>query len=411
MNILIINHYAGSPFYGMEYRPYYLAREWNKLGYNVTIVCASYSHLRMCEPNVKKSLVEENIDGVKYLWIKVPKYHSSIKRIINILSFVTKLRYYSKEISNISSPDLVIASSTYPLDIYPAIHIARKTGAKLCYEVHDIWPLSPMLIGGYPKWHPFIVIMQIAENKACKCCDKLVSLLWNSESHFKEHGLAVGKFACVPNGYVKEEWLNDNFIFPLPDDFVRLFNRLKSEKKIIVGFAGGFAASGSLTTLIYAARELKNDNRIAFVLVGKGPEEYKLKKIVEDNSLGNVYFLPSVNKNLIPSLDSNFDIAYMGGVHSTLHKYGTSYNKLTDYMLSGLPIVRSIDEPGSIVDRVGCGFTVEAENYTQVAKAVLHLANLKETERKKMGDMGRKFALENLEYSILAKEFLDKIFN
>ena len=31
MNILLINHYAGSPQYGMEYRPYYLAREWVKM--------------------------------------------------------------------------------------------------------------------------------------------------------------------------------------------------------------------------------------------------------------------------------------------------------------------------------------------------------------------------------------------
>ena len=28
MNILIINHYAGSPEMGMEFRPYYFARAW-----------------------------------------------------------------------------------------------------------------------------------------------------------------------------------------------------------------------------------------------------------------------------------------------------------------------------------------------------------------------------------------------
>jgi hypothetical protein len=28
MNLLYLNHYAGTPALGMEFRPYYLAREW-----------------------------------------------------------------------------------------------------------------------------------------------------------------------------------------------------------------------------------------------------------------------------------------------------------------------------------------------------------------------------------------------
>ena len=46
MNILYIDHYAGSPDMGMEFRPYYLAREWIKMGHQVTIVAGDYSHLR-----------------------------------------------------------------------------------------------------------------------------------------------------------------------------------------------------------------------------------------------------------------------------------------------------------------------------------------------------------------------------
>lgn len=46
MNIILINHYAGSNFHGMAFRPYYLAREWVKMGHNVTIIAASFSHLR-----------------------------------------------------------------------------------------------------------------------------------------------------------------------------------------------------------------------------------------------------------------------------------------------------------------------------------------------------------------------------
>ena len=44
MNTLYINHYAGTPALGMEYRPYYLAREWVRAGHRVTVV-ANFSHV------------------------------------------------------------------------------------------------------------------------------------------------------------------------------------------------------------------------------------------------------------------------------------------------------------------------------------------------------------------------------
>ena len=52
MNIVLINHYAGSPEMGMEFRPYYFAREWVKKGHRVDIFAASYSHLRRVNPKV-----------------------------------------------------------------------------------------------------------------------------------------------------------------------------------------------------------------------------------------------------------------------------------------------------------------------------------------------------------------------
>ena len=68
MNILLINHYAGLPQYGMEYRPYYLAREWSKMGHNGAIVAASFSHLKSKQPRVNGSASEELIrNSVKNL--------------------------------------------------------------------------------------------------------------------------------------------------------------------------------------------------------------------------------------------------------------------------------------------------------------------------------------------------------
>ena len=64
-HIWIINEYAGSPYYGMEFRHYYLSRELIKLGYKVTIISATYSHLFKIIKIWKRI-----IDGIDYLWLK-----------------------------------------------------------------------------------------------------------------------------------------------------------------------------------------------------------------------------------------------------------------------------------------------------------------------------------------------------
>jgi hypothetical protein len=74
MHLLILNHYAGSPYHGMEYRPYYLAREWIKLGHTVTIVAANQSHIRTTNPVFTGKIYEEYIDDIKYIWIKTRTY-------------------------------------------------------------------------------------------------------------------------------------------------------------------------------------------------------------------------------------------------------------------------------------------------------------------------------------------------
>jgi len=69
MNILLINHYAGSPRHGMEYRPYYLAREWVRGGHRVQIVAGSFSHVRSVQPALPQGgehALDEVIDGVAY---------------------------------------------------------------------------------------------------------------------------------------------------------------------------------------------------------------------------------------------------------------------------------------------------------------------------------------------------------
>lgn len=74
MNILIINHYAGSPNHGMEFRPYYMAREWVKSNHRVKIVAASFSHIRSEQPRLDGKTLDETVNDIDYRWYATPPY-------------------------------------------------------------------------------------------------------------------------------------------------------------------------------------------------------------------------------------------------------------------------------------------------------------------------------------------------
>ena len=406
MNILIINHYAGSPTLGMEFRPYYLAREWIKLGHSVIILAADYSHLRKKQPSINKDLQIENIDGIIYVWLKTPKYKSAnFKRVLNISVFISKLLINYKKIVVLTNPDIVIASSTYPLDIYPAYLIAKKNKAKLVYEVHDLWPLSPMRIGEYSKFHPFILVVQLAENYAYKHCDKVVSLLPNAKSHMVEHGLKDFKFCYIPNGIVVEDWENQK---ELPEKHQAIIERLKNEGKFIVGYSGSHGKANSLFSIIEAIGKLINRN-VVLVLIGSGPEKDNLISYVEKLNFKNIYFLDQVDKYSIPTFLRQMDVLFIGLKKDKIYEFGISPNKIFDYMMASKPIILSSIGRYSLIDEANCGLTTTADSSDLIVKAIMKLQSMTSEERKILGENGYKFVIQHHNYNILAKEFVEAV--
>lgn len=405
LSILMISHYAGAPQYGMEFRSYYMGREWVRQGHKVTIVGASFSHLRKQQPQTSHKV----IDGIQYIWLPTQQYEGNgIRRVLTMFEFSHGVRQHQQELLA-CQPDVVIASSVHNLDIYACHALARKAHARLVLEVHDLWPLSPMIIGGYKPWHPFIQVLQWAENYAYKHCDHVISIPDKTYPHMRRHGLPEYKFACVPNGFLLEEWEQIDTTVQIPQQHQQLFSQLRQQGKTIIGFAGGHTQSTAMEVLVHAANSLRSRHDIAFVLVGQGPQKDDLIALAKQYDLQHFYFLPPVEKRVIPLIIQSFDICYAGGVHSILHQYGTSFNKVTDYMVAARPIIFSVDEPGSLVERVGCGLQVEAENIAQVAAAIVRLADLSPAQRQEMGNLGRSYALTHLNYATLASQFIQFI--
>ncbi len=403
MNILYINHYAGGPLYGMEYRPYYLAREWVRGRHKVTMVAANFSHVRAHQPQA----AQEKVDGITYHWLPTPSYQGNgLGRVKNIWSFLRQVWQMAPTLVADCKPDVVIASSTYPMDIWVARRIARLARAKLVYEVHDLWPASPMELSGMPWWHPFILLCQKAENDAYRDADHVVSMLPNVANHMAAHGLDLRKLHIVPNGISPEEW--DDSATALPHTLQAHLQVLRAAGYTVVGYAGSHGVPNALDVLLDAAALLQHE-KIAFVLVGDGHEKERLAQRVEAECLQNVKLFAPIPKNQIPALLQQFDIAYIGWKRVPLYRFGIAPNKLMDYMMAGRAVLHSVEAGNDPVADADCGLTVPPESAAAVAQGLRQLATTTPEQRKQMGARGRAYVLKHHTYPVLAQRFIEAI--
>ncbi len=403
MRILLINHYAGSLNYGMEYRPFYFAREWAKMGHIVDIIAADFSHLRQINPEVQKDFQIEQIDGITYHWVKTGRYEGNGgKRALTMIQFVSKLYRRAGRIAKELKPDAVIASSTYPLDTYPARRIAKLAHARLIHEVHDMWPLTLIELGGISKHHPFVMLLQIAENAAYRKSDVVVSMLPNAKDYIIQHGMKAENFHHIPNGIVLDDWSDAE---DLPELHQKAINEIKLSGKFLVCYFGGHALSNALFAFVDSARYLESEN-VCLLLVGQGVEKDNLMQRAKANGAKNIVFLPPVPKKSLPKLLELTDVLYIGLARSPLYRFGVSMNKLFDAMMASKPILYAVDAANNDVENAQCGITAEPDNAEAIARSIKQILKMAPVQLAQMGNNGRRSVIENNDYKILADRFL-----
>jgi glycosyltransferase involved in cell wall biosynthesis len=397
-NIWIINQYGGSRIHGMNFRSWYFANEMKKMGHNPHIISASFSHLYQQLPEVTEKFQAETVEGIDYTWVKVSKYKGSqsIGRVLVMVQFMLRLFFFPKK--RLPKPDVIIVSSLSPFPILNAFFWSKKYKAKLVFEVRDIWPLSLIEIGGMSKYHPLTLFIGFFEKFAYRKSDKVISLLPKADEHMIARGMKPAKFVYVPNGFdpaemEKQQDLSAEFKAHFPKD------------KFIVGYAGSIGAANSMEYFIAAAKILESNEKILFVLVGKGQHKAELM----EKAGKNVVFLDPVNKDQVQAVLSLFDVCYIGWHNHSIYRFGISPNKIFDYMFAAKPIIHSVNAGNDLVKDAHAGFSIEAENAEEIAQTILTVSKLPKEELEKLGKNGRVFVEKNHTYECLTKKLLENI--
>lgn len=408
--IWYLHHYAGSPQRGMSFRPYYLAKEFNKLGMNAFVIAASNHHLLKHQPHQQENVKHEIVEDVPYLWVKTPKYQGNgLWRILNMFAYGFQIRRFEKQICAITGkPDFIIVSSSHPLHFPVSLKLAKKYQAKIIFEVRDIWPLSLIELLNVNRYHPFILWLKCIEKFAYKNSDAIVSVLKGMDEYLRNFSLKYEGFYYIPNGISDIELgYNSDVVNALDVSIQEKLNQLKLEKKFIIGYAGAHGVPNALAQFIEAMVFLnKNNAPIHAILIGNGLEKNKLMQTCFSYNIRNISFFDSIPKTQINSFLQQVDAAYIGWLNLPIYQYGISPNKIFDYMLAGKPIIHATNTPFDPVQIVKCGYSCPAENPILLAEIIKKMSQLSEEELFNLGQNGKTYVINKHSYAFLSSEYL-----
>ena len=394
----IVNQYAGSKHHGKHYRSYYIAKELTRRGYDVTIIAGSHSHHFSTFPEVDRDYTVEMIDGIRYMWVRMPHYRSSksIARAWHMLLFAWKLLWMP--VNMLPKPDIIVVSSPSPFPILNAAIWSRKFSAVKVFEVRDLWPLSVMHLGDLSSKNPFVWLLQKVENFAYRESAAVISLLPHAKANMVEHGLPPQRFHYIPNGIDPEE-------LPTEVSADREIASMIPKGAFVVGYLGALGIANNLTHLIDAARLLQSEEKIHFLLVGEGSEEQSLRAYA--TGLRNVTFAGAVPKSRVPSVLKLFDLCFISLKKEALFQYGVSPNKMFDYMAAAKPVLYAVESGNNMVEEAECGVQVDPQNIGEIAEAIQKMSRFDPKVLRQWGGNGYNFLLRHHSFPVLAQNYCD----
>ena len=183
------------------------------------------------------------------------------------------------------------------LPIFYAIYLKKRFKIPFVLEIRDIWPLTPIQLGGHSKYRPLMIFLKFIEKLAYKKCDSVISLL-PSFSFYIENVYNIKKdIIWIPNAIETSSSVDFEYVKHIP------------KQKFNIVYVGALGVANSMSVFIDAAQQLKIDNDIQLFIVGNGPERSKL--IEKAKNLDNVTFIPKVPKDKVHSILQNASLCFI----------------------------------------------------------------------------------------------------
>lgn len=413
--IWIINHHANDMFFQKGGRHYSLAKYLKRAGYEPIIFCSNAHHgdgkCYFDQKELSHEVMAENI-GVPFVYIKGRPYIGNGKdRILCMIDFYLNMKKVAAQyVKRYGSPDFIYASSVHPLAVLAGEQLAKKYGIKCIAEIRDMWPESIVAMGVASKYNPFVLALRILEKYIYKKSDALIFTMEGGYEYISnkkwDKCIPREKVFYINNGVDLEDYRENADLYKINDLDLDDPNTFK------IIYTGSIRRANGIEQLVEGAKYLQNNQKVRFLIYGDGDSLEALKQEAEEAGLNNLIFKGSVEKKYIAGVLRKGDLNLLNfnidAVNSGLYRYGSSQNKIFDYLASGKPIIANATNKYDIINKYHCGIAKNISDGKQYAEVINNIVNMSPDEYNQMCDNAR-LAAEKFSYEALCKKLLGVI--
>jgi colanic acid biosynthesis glycosyl transferase WcaI len=182
--------------------------------------------------------------------------------------------------------DVVIALTSPPLISALAALFVRLRGGRFIFWIMDLNPDEAIAAGWLREGSRTARLLESALRYSAHTADRVVVLDRFMRDRLVAKGLPPAKLSVLP------PWSHDREIQYDPLGRAAFRARHGLTGKYVVMYSGNHSPCHPLDTALEAARQLADDNSVAFCFVGGGSEHAKVRRFAAQHRLPNVLCLP-----------------------------------------------------------------------------------------------------------------------
>jgi glycosyltransferase involved in cell wall biosynthesis len=291
------------------------------------------------------------------------------------VDYVSFYRSVSRCLNDIVRPgDIVIAKTDPPLMSVVARPAARRNGARLVNWLQDIYPETAVELGVPFMRGPVAASLVALRNATLRAAAATVVVGDLMGRKVEALGAPAQRIHVIPN------WCNDEDIRLVAQADNPLRREWNLADKFVLGYSGNLGRAHDFATVLGAAERLRDEPRVAFLMIGGGKRFAELSAAVQSRGLAGAFrFLPYQARALLSYSLGAADVHWVSldprleGLMVPSKFYGIA--------AAGKPIIVVGDPNGELARLVrlnACGFAIAPGDSEALAAT---LRRLSETPR------------------------------